>query len=133
MKRSENLKFPSFTCTWINVIGVIILLDTLSVSSFHAGNNRCRGQMKGIIFPDEISCNSYYRCDSSGFPTRIICPEGTLFDLSLYYCFAEKVVDCGSRHRPPPKIVIPPSSNSHHAVSEKYRKLSKNCCENEII
>jgi hypothetical protein len=108
---SEIFKNPSITYTWISVIGVITSIVSSQII------NQCRGRMNGVIFPDETNCESYYRCDSN-LPTRLICPEGTLFDLKLFYCVAEHNVYCGNRLRPPPKIIIPPSPDSHHAVSE---------------
>lgn len=84
----------------------------------------CVGKMDGIVFPDQTDCDSFFICQR-GATTQQKCQPGTSFDLNLYYCVPSHATNCGSRSRPnipPTSGDSPPSSESHHSVSEKKAK-----------
>lgn len=86
----------------------------------------CVGKMDGIVFPDQKDCDSFYICQR-GATTQQNCQPGTSFDLNLYYCVPSHATNCGSRRQhsnpniPPTSGDSPPSSESHHSVSEKKK------------
>lgn len=94
----------------------------------------CSGRMDGIVFPDPDNCESFVQCQR-GTVRRMRCQPGTLFDLNLFYCVTAVGVECGGRIQPnlpitpimPPMNPTmpnerPPTSESHHSVSEHFRE-----------
>lgn len=93
-------------------------------------DSMCVGRMDGIVFADPESCEAFVQCQQ-GSVRRMRCQSGTSFDLNLFYCVATSSVDCGTRRQsiaPPTNRVPnerPPTSESHHSVSEHFRKTRK--------
>lgn len=92
----------------------------------HAGI--CIGKMDGMLFPDQNNCDAFVQCQNGvAVPQR--CQSGTFFDLNLYYCVAANSVDCGDRRQSNSQQSVPPNSNdvpsseSHHSVREKKKKM----------
>lgn len=89
-------------------------------------NAMCSGMMDGMIFHDPDSCDAYVQCQR-GTVTRMKCPQGMLFDLSLLYCVAARSVNCGTRGHAgmvaptmPNYPERPPSQESHHSVRRYF-------------
>lgn len=95
----------------ITVVFLVHYLTSLAEAQ-QVNTQMCAGRMNGIVFPDPTNCAGFLRCQS-GMTMRQTCRDGTLFDLSLYFC-VENNVECGSRPR---TIIVPPSRQAHHAVS----------------
>jgi len=125
------MDFDSMSCVEAsrsNCHGRPLATTMMRAANIPTSESLCRGRMDGILFPDALNCDAFSECQR-GVAVRRTCAPGTLFDLNLYFCSPEHVVNCGTRRKPnqqrpsvtnrpnPGPNRRPPTVDEHHRVS----------------